>query len=281
MGTEGTHWSYSQFHHHASPSLITILETCNRLFKEDNWGLSVDDQVALSGQKTYLYGMDLQVLLMSPMTCLLHSLTVNLGIKSTALASVQQHKENKHGAVSITQPRAEPSWEGNRLMGKANPIQGWRWCFSWLPAPSGEAWPVLVLAPVRTMEVKDKGWIRTKITSESGPYHRDWMLQLGCISPSHRSSTPASPSLFSPMCSTFRCLLVLRAELTALQQAVVSPHSLTLQGKANVTWDLGGTPRDNQAPFTSLHLLYRSPDSENRGTRAFLQSLYSSQCLCA
>lgn len=60
------------------------------------------------------------------------------------------------------------------------------------------------------------------------------MLQLGCSSPSHMSSTPASPNLFSPMCSTFKCLFTLRAELTALQQVVVRPHSLILQGKSDM-----------------------------------------------
>lgn len=75
---------------------------------------------------------------------------------------------------------------------------------------------------------------REKMTSESAPYHRDWMLQLGCSNPSHMSSTPASPNLFSPMCSTFKCLFTLRAELMALQQAVVSPHSLILQGKCDM-----------------------------------------------
>lgn len=58
------------------------------------------------------------------------------------------------------------------------------------------------------------------------------MLQLGCSTPSAMSSTPASPSLFSPTCRTFKCLFVLRAEPMALQQAVVSPHSLTLQAKS-------------------------------------------------
>lgn len=75
------------------------------------------------------------------------------------------------------------------------------------------------------------------------------MLQLGCSSPSHTSSTPASPNLFSPMCSTFKCLFTLRAELMALQQAVVSPHSLILQGKKWYEICMG----DIEALFTSSH----------------------------
>lgn len=90
---------------------------------------------------------------------------------------------------------------------------------------------------------------REKTTSKGAPYHRDWMLQLGCSSPSHISSTPASPNLFSPMCSTFKCLFTLRAELMALQQAVVSPHSLILQGKKWYEIWMG----DIEALFTSSH----------------------------
>lgn len=104
------------------------------------------------------------------------------------------------------------------------------------------------------------------------------MLQLGCSSPSHMSSTPASPNLFSPMCSTFKFLFTLRAELTALQQAVVSPHSLTLQGKSDMRSRVGGS-REYQVLFASSHSLHGSPDCGNRGTKAFPQPLYSCQPL--
>lgn len=43
-----------------------------------------------------------------------------------------------------------------------------------------------------------------------------------------------------------------------------------------MTWDLGGGSREYQVLFTSSHLLHRSPDCGNRGTKAFPQSLYSS-----
>lgn len=180
---------------------------------------------------------------MSPMTHLLPSLTVNLGIRAQLQVLPNGMERTSMGCWASHIPELGPAGKETGSWGRQIPPQGWRWCSSWLPAPSGEAGPALVLAPIGTMEVEDKGWIQTarqKMTSESAPYHRDWMLQLGCISPSHRSSTPASPSLFSPMCSTFRCLLVLRAELTALQQAVVSPHSLTLQGKSDMRsrWDI-------------------------------------------
>lgn len=143
------------FTNHASSSLITILEICNHLSKEGHWGLSNDDQVALSGQKTHLW-TDLQVLLLSAMTHLLHSLTVNLGFRAQLWLLSNSMERTSTGLWASHSPVLGPAGKGTGSWGRQIPPHSWTCCSSWLPAPSSEAGPALVLAPIRTMEIEDK-----------------------------------------------------------------------------------------------------------------------------
>lgn len=106
----------------------------------------------------------------------------------------------------------------------------------------------------------------------------------GCCSWGASALHTGSPHLHLPACS--RPCVVLSGACWCWEQSW-QPCSKQWWAhtpspcKARVTWGLAWTPRDYQAPFTSLHLLNRTPDSGNRGARAFLQSLYSLQCWSA